>query len=226
MKLKMNRSFIPSILALGFVLPLGMAGQALAQAAPPQFPDMTFFVTSKPGPDGANFGGLEGADKYCQAAAATAGAGGKTWHAYLSTQGAGAVNARDRIGAGPWANTKGTVIAASVDELHSGNKLNIESSLTETGRRIAGAGFINNQHDILTGSGTDGRALAADKDMTCGNWTKGGEGTAMVGHSDRLGLKDDDPSRSWNSSHPTRGCALPALVSTGGSGLLYCFATK
>ena len=201
-------------------------GVASAQQTPPQFPDMTFFVSSKPGPDGANLGGLDGADKHCQTLAAVAGAGGKTWKAYLSTQGAGAVNARDRIGKGPWKNAKGVQIAADLDELHKDAKLSLDNTLTEGGRKVAGAGFNNNNHDVLTGSDMEGKALPADKDMTCGNWTKGGEGSAMVGHSDRLGLKDDVPSKSWNSSHPTRGCAMPALLSTGGGGLLYCFASN
>ena len=199
---------------------------AAAQQQPPQFPDMTFFVTSKGGPDGANLGGLEGADKMCQTLATTAGAGAKTWRAYLSTQGAGAVNARDRIGKGPWKNAKGVQIAADIDELHKDAKLSIDNALTEGGRKIAGAGFNNNNHDILTGSDPDGKALPADKDMTCSNWTKGGEGSAMVGHSDRLGLRDDVPSKSWNSSHPSRGCAMPALNATGGGGMLYCFASN
>ena len=199
---------------------------AAAQQQPPQFPDMTFFVTSKGGPDGANLGGLEGADKMCQTLATTAGAGAKTWRAYLSTQGAGAVNARDRIGKGPWKNAKGVQIAADIDELHKDAKLSIDNALTEGGRKIAGAAFNNNNHDILTGSDPDGKALPADKDMTCGNWTKGGEGSAMVGHSDRLGLRDDVPSKSWNSSHPSRGCAMPALNATGGGGMLYCFASN
>ena len=230
MKLKVQHSFIPSILALGVVLPLGMAGQALAQAAPPQFPDMTFFVTSKGGPDGANYGGLEGADKHCQILATAAGAGAKTWHAYLSTQalgGAKAVNARDRIGTGPWSNVKGVQIAANLDDLHSlNNKLSLDNSLTETGRKVPGTGFISNQHDILTGSTPEGTAMPADKDVSCTNWTKSGEGTAMIGHSDRQGVPDTPANRVWNNAHLTRGCSAAALLPTGGSGLLYCFAVK
>lgn len=202
---------------------------AVAQQPPPQFPDMTFFVTSKGGPDGGNFGGLDGADKHCQTLATAAGAGAKTWHAYLSTQavgGAAAVNARDRIGKGPWQNVKGTVIATSVDELHKANKLTIENSLVENGRMVPGRFFIGNQHDVLTGSTPDGMAFAAGEDKTCGNWTKNGEGSAIVGHSDRLGLRDDDPSKSWNSSHPSRGCSLATFIPTGGAGLLYCFAAN
>lgn len=211
---------------------VALAGSAFAQQpsqpAPqqPQFPDMTFFVTSKSGPEGGNFGGLDGADRFCQTLAAAAGAGAKTWRAYLSTQGANAVNARDRIGAGPWRNAKGVVIAADVEDLHKANKLNLDNSLTETGRKIAGAGYNNNNHDILTGSGVDGKALPADKDMTCSNWTKSTEGVAMVGHSDRLGLNDSDQAKSWNSSHPSRGCSAAAFPPTGGAGFLYCFAAK
>ena len=206
-----------------------VSSSAFAQQTPPQFPDVTFFVTSKGGPDGANFGGLEGADKHCQTLATAAGAGAKTWHAYLSTQPAGAtpgVNARDRIGKGPWQNVKGVVVATSVDDLHTGNKLNIENSLVENSRMVPGRFFIGNQHDILTGSNPDGRAFAAGDDKTCGNWTKNGEGSAIVGHSDRLGLNDSEQARSWNSSHATRGCGLAHLTPTGGAGLLYCFAVN
>jgi hypothetical protein len=191
---------------------------------------MTFFLTSTSGPDGANLGGIEGADKHCQDLAAKAGAGGKTWRAYLSTQAEGgkpAIDARDRIGKGPWVNTEGQEVAASVDELHSDkNKIDVELARSENGRRIPGRLFVVNQHDILTGSTADGRALPPDKDMTCGNWTKNGEGAAMVGHHDRMGLRDDAPSKSWNASHPSRGCSAAALKSSGGAGLLYCFAAN
>jgi hypothetical protein len=204
------------------------ATSSQAQQTPPQFPDMTFFITSVGGPQGANFGGLEGADRHCQTLAAKAGAGGKTWRAYLSTQavgGATAVNARDRIGKGPWVNARGVQIAASVEELHSANnKIAPETNVAETGRLIPSRLYTVNQHDILTGSQADGTAFPPDKDMTCGNWTKGGEGSAMVGHADRMGLRDDASSKSWNTSHPSRGCDLPSLVATGGAGLLYCFA--
>ncbi len=219
--------FTSAILGAG-ILALG-ASAAVAQQTPPQFPDMTFFISSKSGPDGANFGGLDGADKHCQTLAATAGAGAKTWHAYLSTQaaaGATAVNARDRIGKGPWQNAKGVVIAANVDELHGTNKISAETGVSENGRLIPGRVFTVNQHDILTGSQPDGRAFAAGDDKTCGNWTKNGEGIAIVGHNDRMGLRDDEPSKSWNSSHPSRGCSGPQLVTTGGAGLLYCFAAN
>lgn len=204
------------------------AQQSTPPRTPPQFPNMTFFITSTGGPDGANLGGIEGADRHCQALAAKAGAGKKTWRAYLSTQAAGgkpAVNARDRIGKGPWVNAAGVQAAANVDELHSGkNKINVEIGRSENGRRIPGRLFVVNQHDILTGSTADGRAFPPGKDMTCGNWTKNGEGAAMVGHHDRMGLRDDAPSKSWNSSHLSRGCGLAALMSSGGAGLLYCFA--
>ena len=203
---------------------------AQAQTPPPQFPNMTFFLTSTSGPDGANLGGIEGADKHCQDLAAKAGAGGKTWRAYLSTQAEGgkpAIDARDRIGKGPWVNTEGQEVAASVDELHSDkNKIDVELARSENGRRIPGRLFVVNQHDILTGSTADGRALPPDKDMTCGNWTKNSEGAAMVGHHDRMGLRDDAPSKSWNASHPSRGCSAAALKSSGGAGLLYCFAAN
>lgn len=218
------------VLLAGLVATLAWIGVAPAQTPPPQFPNMTFFITTTSGPDGANFGGVEGADKHCQDLATKAGAGGKTWRAYLSTQtedGKPAINARDRIGKGPWVNTEGEEIAANVDELHSNkNKINVEIGRSENGRRIPGRLFVVNQHDILTGSTADGRALPPDKDMTCGNWTKNGEGSAMVGHHDRMGLRDDEASRSWNSSHPSRGCSAAALKSSGGAGLLYCFAAN
>ena len=188
--------------------------------------DMSFFVTSAGSGNGADLGGLDGADKRCQALAQAAGAGSKTWHAYLSTQGDKAVNARDRIGAGPWRNAKGVVVASTIDELHSQNKLNKETALTEKGAPVNGRGDSPNMHDILTGSQPDGRAFATGDDRTCGNWTKSGEGSAMLGHHDRMGLRDDDASKSWNSSHPSRGCSQDALKGTGGNGLFYCFAAQ
>jgi hypothetical protein len=201
-----------------------------AQQPPPQFPNMTFFITSTGGPSGADFGGIEGADKHCQALAEKAGAGAKTWRAYLSVQamgGAKAINARDRIGNGPWVNAAGVQIAANVADLHSdNNKINTETGLAENGRRIPSRLYVVNQHDILTGTQADGAAPPADKDLTCGNWTKGGEGAALVGHHDRMGLRDDAPSKSWNSSHPSRGCSLGALRQSGGAGLIYCFAAN
>ena len=197
-----------------------LAGPAAAQQAP-----MGFFITSAP-LEGGNLGGLAGADRHCQALAAAAGAGNRTWRAYLSTQGAGAVNARDRIGSGPWANARGVVIASSVAELHGTNNLTKQTALTETGAVVNGRGDTPNQHDILTGSQPDGNAIPGDADRTCGNWTKGGEGSAMVGHHDRMGLNTEPPALSWNSSHPSRGCDLPSLRATGGNGLFYCFAAN
>lgn len=191
---------------------------------------MTFFITSAGSGNGADLGGLAGADKTCQMLAQPAGAGGKTWRAYLSTQGAGAVNARDRIGRGPWQNAKGVVIAKDVAELHGKNNVTKETALTEKGEVVKGRGDSPNMHDILTGSQPDGTVFAAGEDRTCGNWTKSGQGSAMVGHHDRQGLRDDDASKSWNSSHPSRGpdggCSQNDLRSTGGNGLFYCFATK
>ena len=179
---------------------------------------MTFFITSAGSGDGANLGGLEGADAICQRLAEAAGATGKTWHAYLSTS---TVNARDRIGAGPWHNVKGALIANNLDELHGdANAISKETGLTEAGNPVKGRGDEPNQHDILTGTNADGTA----NENTCGDWTLNGDGSAMVGHHDRMGLKDDAPSKSWNASHPSRGCGQEALVGTGGAGLFYCFA--
>ena len=205
---------------------LAVGGVAVAHA---QSPNMSFFVTSVGTGKGADFGGLEGADKYCQTLAATAGAGSKAWRAYLSTQASGsapAVNAKDRIGKGPWQNAKGVVVAKDVGELHGNNNLTKQTALTEKGDVVNGRGDTPNKHDILTGSQPDGTAFAAGEDKTCGNWTKSGEGSAIVGHSDRTGLDTSPPALSWNSSHPTKGCSDPALVSTGGAGLLYCFAAN
>ena len=205
-----------------------LAGCAQPRSSPQSL--MTFFVTSTNPGKGADLGGLAGADQHCQALASAAGAGNHSWHAYLSTSAtasAPAVNARDRIGTGPWQNAKGVVIAGNVDELHANNNINKQTALTEKGAMVNGRGDTPNTHDILTGSQPDGRAFAGDKDMTCGNWTKSGDdGSAMLGHHDRNGLGDDAASKSWNSSHPSKGCSLPALASTGGAGLLYCFATN
>ena len=187
---------------------------------------MSFFVTSANPGKGADFGGLAGADQYCQTLASNVGQGRKTWRAYLSTTGAGGVNARDRIGAGPWSNAKGAMIASNVNELHGANGITKQTALTEKGEMVMGRGDPVNLHDVLTGSGPDGRAMPGATDTTCGNWTKSGEGSAIVGHHDRQGLRDDEPSKSWNSSHPTRGCGMDALKSTGGGGLLYCFAAN
>jgi hypothetical protein len=210
------------------------AADGRAQQPPPQSPDMTFFVTSAGSGKGADLGGLEGADQRCQSLAQAAGAGGKTWRAYLSTQavdGATAVNARDRIGRGPWQNFKKEVVAKSVDDLHSdNNKVNMETALTERGTIVAGRGYTPNYHDVLTGSTPDGRAFPPNEDRTCRNWTSSTAGVAMVGHHDRKGGGDDAAAKSWNSSHPSRGpdggCSQNDLRSTGGNGLFYCFAAN
>jgi hypothetical protein len=213
------------------VLPAVCVALVCTVSAYAQQANMSFFVTSAGPGKGADPGGLAGADRHCQELAATAGAGAKTWHAYLSTQGAGAVNARDRIGKGPWMNAKGVTVAMSVDDLHSANnKLSKQNNLSEKGEVINGRGDKPNRHDILTGSMPDGRAFPADKDMTCKNYTSSTQGSVMLGHNDRQGLRDDEESRSWNSSHPSRGpdggCSQADLRSTGGDGLLYCFATN
>ena len=190
---------------------------------------MGFFVTSAGSGKGADLGGLAGADQICQTRAEAAGGGKRTWRAYLSANAAGgqpAVNARDRIGSGPWYNAKGALVANSVDELHGANGLNKQSALTEKGEVVNGRGDTPNMHDILTGSQADGRLATGDKDLTCANWTSSGDGSAMLGHSDRIGLRDDEASRSWNASHPSRGCGQEALKSTGGNGYFYCFAAK
>lgn len=213
-----------------------LAGPALAQQPGPQ-PNtgMSFFITSASPGKGADLGGLEGADKHCQTLAAAVGQGGKTWRAYLSTQAADgkpAINARDRIGKGPFVNFKGETIAKDLAELHTpeANKINLETGLTERGQKVMGRGFLINVHDILTGTQTDGTAFSPEKDMTCGNWTRSGAGSAMVGHHDRIGLDDSAPAKSWNASHPSRGaeggCSQADLRSTGGGGLIYCFAAN
>jgi hypothetical protein len=187
---------------------------------------MSFFITSKGPGNGANLGGLKGADQHCQSLAKAAGAGNKTWHAYLSTTASGgqaAVHARDRIGKGPWHNAKGVQVAASVADLHSdNNKLGKENSLTEQGAVVNGRGDNPNMHDILTGSQLDGAAFPADGDHTCGNWTSSGEGSAQVGHHDRQG-GGNNPT-SWNSAHGSKGCSQANLQATGGNGFFYCFA--
>ena len=190
-------------------------------AAKAQDAEMTFFITSAGSGDGANLGGLEGADAICQRLAEAAGSSGQTWRAYLSTS---TVDARDRIGSGPWHNAEGTLIAASLADLHvdATNMISKETGLTETGDTVKGRGDQPNEHDILTGSNADGTA----NENTCGDWTLNGEGSAMVGHHDRMGLRDDAPSRSWNASHPSRGCSQEALIGTGGAGLFYCFAAN
>jgi len=204
---------------------LGLAGAALAQQK-----DMSFFITSVGPGKGADLGGLDGADRYCRAFAQAAGATAKNWRAYLSTQGPAAVNARDRIGRGPWANAKGAVIAKSVADLHGTNNLNKQTALTEKGEVVNGYGDKPNRHDILTGSQPDGTAFTGPEDHTCHNWTSSAAGSAMLGHSDRTGPNDAVPLRSWNAAHPSRGpdggCSANDLKSTGGAGMLYCFAAN
>jgi len=206
---------------------------SLSAPASAQQNTMTFFVTSVGPGKGADLGGLDGADRQCQTLAQAVGAGNRTWHAYLSTQavgGAQAVNARDRIGRGPWQNVKGVVIAKGVEELHGNNNLTKQTALNEKGEVVNGRGDAPNRHDILTGSTPEGRAFPPSEDRTCGNWTKSTQGAAMVGHHDRMGPNDEPPAKSWNSSHPSRGpeggCSQADLRSTGGDGLLYCFAAN
>ena len=205
----------------------GMTQQSSSGMAPTASNGMSFFITSAGSGKGGDFGGLAGADKHCQALAAAAGAGGKTWHAYLSTQGAGAVNARDRIGKGPWRNAKGEIVANNLDELHGTNKLGKQTSLTEKGAVVNGRGDTPNQHDIITGSRPDGTAFPGTDDMTCGNYTKSGDGAVMLGHHDRNGTNPDPVANvSWNASHKSAGCSVDALAKTGSAGYLYCFATN
>jgi hypothetical protein len=218
---------------------LGMAllvALAILRALPvgAQQANMTFFVTSVGMSKGADLGGLAGADRHCQELAASVGAGGNTWRAYLSTQSPGAVNARDRIGKGPWMNAKGVIVAKDVAELHGANNLNKQTALTEKGDGVNGVGDSPNRHDVLTGSQADGTAFPGADDRTCKNWTSSTQGAAMLGHLDRRGLNADapanDPSRTWNSAHPSRGpdggCSQADLRSTGGDGLFYCFAVN
>lgn len=196
---------------------------------------MSFFVTSAGSGKGADLGGLAGADAHCQRLATTAGAGGKTWRAYLSTPptlaagttpGAAATNARDRIGAGPWFNAKGMLIARNLDHLHDGNNISKETALDERGNGVKGRGDTPNEHDMLTGSRADGTAFAPQTDTTCKAWTSSTEGSAIVGHHDRIGPNTDNWAKSWNFSHQSAGCTQEALVRTGGSGKFYCFAAN
>jgi hypothetical protein len=208
-------------------LPLAACLMTFASPVAAQTADMSFFVTSVGIGKGADLGGVAGADAHCQKLAAAVGARAKTWHAYLSTQGQGAVNARDRIGKGPWKNVKGIVIATSVAALHSAdNKLTKQNDLSEKGEVINGYGDKPNRHDILTGSQADGTAFPSGKDMTCNNWTSSTDGSAMLGHSDRNGPATFPTVKSWNAAHPSRGCSQAGLRSTGGDGLLYCFAVN
>jgi len=212
----------------GIVVSVVLAGFGAFGGAQPFAGDMSFFVSSTGSGKGGDLGGLEGADRICRTLAEAAGAGGRTWRAYLSTQGAGALNARDRIGAGPWVNAKGVVIAKNPAELHGANNLTKQTALNERGEVVNGRGDTPNTHDILTGSKPDGTAFGDDGDRTCANWTSSSKGAAMVGHSDRTGLDESAPMKSWNSSHLSRGpgggCGQDDLKTTGGAGLLYCFA--
>ena len=209
----------------------GQGGRAGAPAPPPM--PMSFFITSASKGDGANYGGIAGADAYCQQLGAAAGRGGVTWHAYLSQQakdGQPAINARDRIGAGPWYNQRGQMVARDLGTLHGdtidqariGNALGKQVSLNDKGALTNGVGDMPNQHDILTGSRADGTAYTDGMDHTCNNWTSNGMGTAQLGHADKQG----GGNSSWNSTHPSQGCSQEALIRTGGAGLLYCFAAN
>jgi hypothetical protein len=213
------------IFALAVLAGAGMMSPALAQQA-----DMTFFVTSAGKGNGADLGGLDGADAHCNALAKAVGAKATNWRAYLSTTlpaGDAGVNARDRVGKGPWQNAKGVVVAKSVDELHGRNNLNKQTALTEKGEGLSGSGDPVNVHDMLTGSDPAGMYSTAGGDTTCGNWTKSGEGSAIVGHHDRAGLKKETRHMtSWNSSHGSRGCSQDSLKASGGAGLFYCFAAN
>jgi len=232
--MKAMRSMLAALLVAGvpgaYLLaqqPAAPAGAA-QPAAQPQ--PMSFFVTSVGKGDGANLGGLAGADAHCQALAKTAGRGDAVWRAYLSTQGANAVNARDRIGNGPWHNFRGQVISANTGVLHGdtieqariGNPLGKQLALTEKGELVNGVGDKPNQHDILTGSTADGRAYTDTADHTCNNWTSNSAGSAQLGHSDKQG----GGNSSWNSTHASKGCSQDNLIGTGGAGLFYCFAVK
>ncbi len=211
-------------------LPLAVLCAAVSMPAHAQSSSMTFFVTSAGKGSGADLGGLAGADAHCQTLAKAAGASHINWRAYLSTTPTPTepgVNARDRVGKGPWQNVKGVVVAKSVDDMHS-DATNITklTALTEKGDTVSGRGDAVNTHDILTGSDPSGRYSTAGGDTTCGNWTKSGEGSAIVGHHDRIGLNEAWHAKSWNSSHGSRGCSQDNLKASGGAGLLYCFAAN
>ena len=217
----MRRTLLAGLFFAGAMAFAGSLSQA-------QAPQVGFFITSAGPGKGADLGGLAGADAHCQKLAAAVGAGGRTWRAYLSTTASGsqpAVNARDRIGSGPWTNAKGVTVATRGADLHSdNNKLSKENSLTEKGETVNGRGDTPNRHDILTGSTLDGTVSKETTDTTCTNWTSSGEGSALVGHHDRVG-GGPNPT-SWNSAHPSKGCSQENLRGTGGDGLFYCFAAK
>jgi hypothetical protein len=214
-----------SLLGALATVALGVTASVQAQQA-----SMTFFVTSVGKGNGADLGGLEGADAHCMAVARAAGSTQTNWRAYLSTTmpgGDAGINARDRIGRGPWQNAKGVVVAKSVEDLHSdSNNITKQTALTEKGEMVSGRGDAVNMHDILTGSDPQGLFSTAGGDTTCGNWTKSGEGSAIVGHHDRAGLKDTRHMNSWNSSHGSRGCSQDQLKASGGAGLIYCFVAN
>jgi hypothetical protein len=222
----MNKTMRLSVLASAALLSLSLGASSQAQQG------TSFFVTSVSIGKGGDLGGLAGADAHCQRLAQAAGAGARTWRAYLSTQGAGAVNAKDRIGAGPWTNAKGQVIAKDVNDLHSTTvNLTKTTALDEKGNPIPGRSSPPpNKHDAVTGTQMNGTAFAAGEDRTCGNWTSSTRGSAMLGHIDREGLSDTVEAKSWNASHPSRGsdggCSQNDFKSTGGDGLFYCFAAN
>ena len=218
----MHRTFRWSLLACSAAALLTACG-----SMPGGKTGLSFFVTSASPGKGGDLGGLAGADQHCQSLATAAGAGNRTWRAYLSAQpvaGQAGVNARDRIGKGPWLNAKGVVIASDIDQLHGTNNLSKQSAVTETGAVINGRGDTPNLHDVLTGSQPNGTYIAGDANSTCGNWSMSSGGAAMVGHHDKTGLDESVPAKSWNSSHQSRGCSADQLKSTGGGGLFYCFA--
>jgi hypothetical protein len=227
----MRRTFI----ALKTVVAAGLLAGCASTPQTPATGPMGFFITSVGMGNGANLGGLAGADAHCQKLAAAAGAGARTWRAYLSVPGsfpsaaASAVqgtHARDRIGTGPWYNAKGVLVARDVAHLHNGNLISKTTALDERGNPIKGRGETPNEHDMLTGSRADGTAFAPQTDTTCKAWTSSSEGSAIVGHHDLVGPLNDNWSKSWNFSHQTAGCSQQQLVSTGGAGKFYCFAAK
>jgi len=223
----------PALLATATATLALLAACSSTPMAPPTGP-MSFFVTSVGSGKGADLGGIAGADAHCQSLAAAAGHGGRTWRAYLSTQGAvvqggpwrPGENARDRIGKGPWFNAKGQLIARDVTHLHNGNHISKETALDERGNPVRGRGDQPNEHDMLTGSRADGTTFSPATDMTCKNWTSSTDGSAMVGHHDVSGPTGENWAKSWNFSHPTNGCSQQGLVSTGGAGKFYCFAAN
>lgn len=214
---------------------LGAAALLAACATTPTSGPMSFFISSTGSGKGGDLGGLAGADALCQRLGAAAGAGGRTWKAYLSmpptfasqtSPAVAAINARDRIGKGPWYNAKGVMVARDVDHLHNGNNLSKETALDERGNVVRGRGDTPNEHDILTGTRADGTAFAPQTDTTCKGWTSSTDGSAIVGHHDRIGPLPENWAKSWNFSHQSAGCSQEALVRTGGSGRLYCFAAN